>query len=192
MNEIWKPVVGYEGLYEVSNLGNVRSVDHIVNVVRGEQRYQMPIKGQPLAPQPRQHGYLAVPLYGKGGHKTRNMRIFSVHRLVAQAFIPNPDNLPEVNHMDEDKTNNRADNLEWCDRKYNSNYGTCIERRCRITRNNERSRPISQYTISGELVKTYPSCHEAERQTGFSIGNIHHAANKKANGYAYGYIWKFA
>ena len=100
--EEWKNVIGYEGLYEVSNKGNVRNVRRNTLLKLSKNKY----------------GYIQVYLYKNG---IRNG--FKVHRLVAQAFIENPDNLPEVNHIDEDKINNRADNLEFCDRKYNNNYG---------------------------------------------------------------------
>lgn len=101
MVEVWKPIVGYEGRYEVSNLGMVR---------QGEKSVSQYKDGK---------GYLRVFLCKDG--KQRNVK---VHRLVALAFIPNPDNLPCVNHKDEVKTNNQVDNLEWCDWKYNINYGT--------------------------------------------------------------------
>ena len=100
--EEWKNVIGYEGLYEVSSIGNVRNV-----------------RRNTLLRFSKNQGYIQVYLYKNG---IRNG--FKVHRLVAQAFIPNPDNLPQVNHKDEDKTNNRVDNLEFCDAKYNLSYGT--------------------------------------------------------------------
>ena len=112
MIEEWRPVVGYEGLYEVSNTGRVRSLDRYVKTCYGSYRLH---KGKVLSPGIRPDGYLVVSL---------QYRMFRVHRLVAEAFLPNPDNLPQVNHKDEDKSNNRVDNLEWCDSKYNNNYGT--------------------------------------------------------------------
>ena len=99
--EEWKNIIGYEGLYEVSNMGNVRNV-----------------RRNTLLRFSKNQGYIQVYLY-KNGIRTG----FKVHRLVALTFIPNPDNLPQVNHKDEDKTNNSVDNLEWCDHKYNINYG---------------------------------------------------------------------
>ena len=105
--EEWKNVIGYEGLYEVSNMGNVRNVRRN-KLLKLTKTY---------------YGYIQVNLY-KNGIRTG----LRVHRLVAQAFLPNPDNLPEVNHLDEDKTNNRVDNLEWCDRKYNNNYGDRLKK----------------------------------------------------------------
>lgn len=101
MEEIWKDIEGYEGLYQISNIGRVWSV--------GKEIYK---KAGLIG------SYLSVSL-NKDGH----LKNFLIHRLVAKAFIPNPLNLPQVNHIDEDKLNNRADNLEWCTAKYNCNYG---------------------------------------------------------------------
>ena len=112
--EIWRPVVGYEGLYEVSSYGRVRSLDRYV---KGKS-YRLH-KGKVLSPGKNSRGYLSIVLSYNGKHK-----IITVHRLVAQAFLPNPDNFLEINHKDEDKTNNNVTNLEWCDHKYNVNYGT--------------------------------------------------------------------
>ena len=116
MNEEWRTIEGYEGLYEVSNLGRVRSLDMYVKCGYGNYRLH---KGKVLSPTKDTNGYLRVVLSCNGKHKS-----ITVHRLVAQTFILNPDNLPEVNHKDEDKTNNNVDNLEWCNRKYNINYGS--------------------------------------------------------------------
>ena len=120
MNEEWRPIEGYEGLYEVSNLGRVRSVDRYVKS-KGESYWLR--KGKMLSPAKDKNGYLKVNLSCNGKNN-----IIRVHRLVAEAFIPAIEGLSEVNHKDEDKTNNRVENLEWCDRKYNNNYGTKIER----------------------------------------------------------------
>lgn len=123
--EIWKPIVGYEELYEVSNLGNVRSFNRIINRPVGAYLK----KGRVLRAGKSRNGYLTVRLVGNEGTSTLN-----VHRLVAQAFLDNPNGYNEVNHLDEDKTNNKADNLEWCTHKYNVNYGT-RNRRIMKTRN---------------------------------------------------------
>lgn len=110
--EIWRPVVGYEGLYEVSSYGRVRSLDRYDS----RNRFR---KGRILKLSDNGRGYLIV-----GLHSNNKVKNFLVHRLVAEAFLPNPENLTEVNHKDEDKSNNCVDNLEWCNRNYNINYGT--------------------------------------------------------------------
>ena len=144
IEEIWRPVVGYEGLYEVSNTGRVRSLDRYVK----GKGYRLH-KGKVLSPIKNKDGYLTVNLCcnGKIQHKT-------IHRLVIQTFIPNPDNLPEVNHLDEDKTNNSVDNLEWCTCSYNNNYGTLRER---------ISKRMSKAIVCVELNKLFYSQKEASK-----------------------------
>lgn len=114
--EEWRPVVGYEGLYEVSNTGKVRSCSRYYVNSLGNRFF---LKGKILSLSDNGRGYLRTILKKDNKESTKY-----IHRLVAQTFIPNPDNLPQVNHKDEDKSNNRVDNLEWCDSKYNLNYGT--------------------------------------------------------------------
>ena len=116
MIEEWRPIEGYEGLYEVSNTGQVRSLDRYDSMNRF-------LRGRILRLFTDGLGYLRAQLYSNSKRKS-----FLVHRLVAQAFIPNPDNLPQVNHRDENPSNDNVDNLEWCDGKYNVNYGTRIDR----------------------------------------------------------------
>lgn len=123
--EIWKDIIGFEDLYQVSNLGRIRSKNRIVNCSDkfGNTNTRI-VKGRILKP-----GYI-----GKTGHQTitlSNVRAFTfpLHRLVAQAFIPNPNNLPCVNHIDEDPTNNNVENLEWCSYQYNANYGNALTKR---------------------------------------------------------------
>jgi len=191
--ENWKPVKGYEGLYEVSNLGRVRSFDKYVLCIRNGVEMNVLHRGKILKPVKRQHGYLGVMLYGKGGHATRGFKTFSVHRLVAEAFIPNPNGLPEVNHIDEDKTNNKAENLQWVTRVENVNYGTSRLRIAQKATNGKMSTPIQQFTKDGELVKTYPSLAEVERQTGYAKANICRCAQgSKQYSHAYGYVWRYA
>lgn len=109
--EIWKDIQGYDGLYQVSNIGRVKSLNYSRT---GKEKILKPCKA---------NGYLQVYLYKEGKSK-----MYKIHRLVAMAFIPNPDNLPCVNHIDEDKSNNCEDNLEWCTVAYNNTYGTRIQR----------------------------------------------------------------
>lgn len=121
MEEIWKDIPGYEGLYQVSNLGRVKSFDRYVEYDNGRGIHYH--KGRFIKPSISPGGYRIIGLY-----KEKVRRSAKVSRLVAEAFIPNPDNLPIVNHKDENKTNDTVENLEWCDIKYNTNYGTGIER----------------------------------------------------------------
>ena len=109
MKEIWKDVVDFEGLYQVSNKGRIRSLKY------GKEKILKLVRTH--------NGYLRICLI-KNGEK----KMCLVHRLVSQVFLPNPQNLPDVNHKNEDKTNNNVNNLEWCDKKYNSNYGTRNQR----------------------------------------------------------------
>lgn len=170
MVEVWKPVEGYGGLYEVSNYGNVMSLQH------GKPRLLK------LLPTP--FGYLRVHL-----HRNGFVRDYFVHRLVAMHFLPNPDCLPQINHKDECKTNNRVDNLEWCTSSYNMNYGQIspLERARKAL-----SRPVEQYTKDGELVGSYESAVHASRETGVLRRNICACCRGEyGNKTAGGYVWKF-
>ncbi|WP_373742375.1 NUMOD4 motif-containing HNH endonuclease, partial [Jeotgalibaca porci] len=115
-SEVWKDVVGFEGFYKVSDRGNIYSVERIDS--RGYR-----CGGRILKPSCNKKGYLRVNLCKNGMVKSKR-----AHRLVAEAFIPNPKGFLEINHKDENKSNNRVENLEWCTREYNNTYGTRIER----------------------------------------------------------------
>lgn len=157
MCEIFLDVEGYETLYEISNLGNVRNK----------------ASGRLLKPRKSSNGYLRVILYkGDGTYKN-----YSVHRLVANAFLPNPLNLPEVNHKDFNKLNNSVDNLEWCSRQYNAE--------CSL------SKPVAQFSLDGRLLNTYKSTMDAQRQTGICNQSISECCNGRRYKSAGGFIWKF-
>ena len=176
-NEEWRDVAGYEGLYQVSSEGRVKSLERKVEHWCGGERIQ---KERILKPVVRGDGYLKVDLCAGGKRK-----MFAVHRLVCQAFHENLDNKPQVNHLNEDKKDNRACNLEWCTRIENCNHGTRNERSAK-----NRSKSVGQYTLDGDLVKIWPSAMEAQRQAGFARGNICKAANGKYKT-PYGFIWKY-
>lgn len=154
--------------------------------------------GRVLKPCKDKDGYLRVHLWKNGKGKR-----FGVHRLVAQAFIPNPDNLPCVNHKDEVKTNNfvfvREDgsvdfdksNLEWCTHVYNMNYGTRNKRSAESKINGKRSKTVLQLKKDGSLVRVWPSVNEVKRQLGYSVGNISSCCRGKLHS-AHGYKWCYA
>ena len=176
--EIWKPIPGYEGLYEVSNKGRVKSLERDIICKNGVKRhYKERIMNGSLDTR----GYLQVSLGNNKGER----KFLWVHQIVATTFIPNPENKPQVNHKDEVKTNNCVDNLEWMTAKENSNYGTRNERVIKAI-----SKPIMQYTKDGILIKVYPSVKEAAHQLGLSRSNISSAA-RGVYKQAYDFIWKY-
>lgn len=193
MKEIWRDIKDYEGLYQVSNLGRVRSFDQYLND-NGGIKFK---KGRILKPLKGTKGYLLVRLYKDGIGKT-----FKIHRLVAMTFPDlvdwtedakgKPFEELQVNHKDEfDKANNRIDNLEWCTNDYNTHYGTHYERISNsLTNNTKKSKPVLQYTLDGRFIAEYPSVSEASRQTGISTTNICKCCKGKHKT-AGGYIWRY-
>lgn len=161
--EIFREIDGFPD-YEVSNLGRVCSF---------KGKYPKILK-----PRKNPKGYLTTILYTGGKGITKR-----VHRLVAEAFVPNPENKPEVNHIDENKLNNVVDNLEWSTRKENMNHGTGIRRRAEA-----RSKAVVQYTTDGVFMAEYSSLAEAERVTGIFQSNICQACRGKYKT-AGGYLW---
>lgn len=175
--ETWKNIKGYEGLYQVSDRGRVKSLERIIIKKDGRK---FTVKERVLKPGVTKDGYLIVALHAGDKQKT-----LTVHRLVCTAFHENLENKPCVNHINENKTDNRASNLEWCTYKENNNHGTHNERMAKT-----RSKPVRQYTRDGELVKVWPSPCEAERQGGFDSSTISNVANGKRKTHK-GFIWRY-
>lgn len=173
MEEVWKNIEGYDD-YQVSNLGRVKSTQYHNGTY---ERLLKPCKDK--------YCYLSVRLYKNGKGKMNK-----VHRLVAQAFLDNPDNLPFINHRDECKTNNVVENLEWCDRKYNNTYGSRNQRIADKLINGKESKTVYQYTLDGEFLAEYPSTMEVKRQLGYAQSNISRCC-LGGRPTAYGYIWRY-
>lgn len=166
--EIWLDIKGYEGLYQVSNHGRVRSLN-----------YWKTGKVKILSPSKDKDGYFQVVLCKNGKRKG-----YRVHRLVAEAFVPNWFNDPQINHIDENKENNNVDNLEWCDCKYNINYGKHNDRV-----SESKSKPVLQFTKTGEFVREWSSTMEVGRN-GFTQQQVSNCCNGIRQSHK-GYIWKF-
>ena len=156
-----KDIKGYEGLYAVTPEGEVWSY----------RRKKF------LGYHYDKRGYPRVSLYKDG-----KIKHYMIHRLVAEAYIPNTDNLPQINHRDENKTNNCIQNLEWCDGKYNANYGTRNEKI-----SNSLKIPILQYTLDGEFVREWPSATDVGKEVSGHISSCAKGSRKSA----YGYIWRY-
>lgn len=173
MQEIWKDIIGYEGLYEVSSLGRIKSHYNSGRTKDSLLKYL-----------PNGTGYYQVTLYKtENGKKLRNHVL--VHKLVAEAFIPNPHNYPCVNHKNEIKTDNRIENLEWCTYAYNNAYGTA-----KIRAIESKAKMVAQYTITGHWIATYLSIGIVCELLGCSKSTIKDVCNGK-NEQALGYKWKY-
>lgn len=185
--EIWKDIRGYEDLYQVSNYGRVKSLERVLSNGRLWKEH--------ILSQETNHGYKRVCL-----SKNKKLKHFRVHILVAEAFIFDkttfksmPDenrdeidlNTLLINHKDENKLNNRVDNLEWCTSKYNSNYG-----RCKYIIGKKLSKTVAQYDKEFNLINKYPSLSEMGRQTGYGIGYVSQCCNGHYE-MAYGYKWRY-
>ena len=181
-----KPVVGYEGYYEVDQFGRVFGVDRVISVDDNGRKYKKPIAGNQMKQSLKNKGYKVVSLTKDGITK-----MVYVHRLVAEAFIPNPDNLPMVNHKDEDKTNNFLENLEWCTAKYNCNYGTGVQRHADKIRGRESEKRIAviQRSVDGKFINRYSSVKDAATSVNGTTGAISAVCNGRRKT-AYGYIWE--
>ena len=185
-NERWKDIEGYEGLYQISDYGRVKrlSVCRKCNRYYKKGRfYNERIMNLTIS----KYGYLKEQLFNiEGMFKT-----ISIHRLVAQAFIPNPENKPQVNHINGDKTDNRVENLEWCTNGENGKHAWDNNLRTRnFGKNNHESKPILQYTLNGELLKEYESLNQVYYETGYDRTVIRNTCNLKQKE-SHGYIWRW-
>ena len=179
--EVWKDIKGFEGMYQVSNHGRIKSLDRYVRVGGGGTRL---VKGGIRKPIKCRNGYYEVQIQVK-----RNRTIKMLHRVVAEAFIDNPNDYPKVNHKDEDISNNCADNLEWCTAKYNANYGT-RNIRCKESKK-KYEKPVNQYTKDGEFIRHWDCIMDAERGTGADVSAIIRVCKGKQNT-SMGYKWQYA
>lgn len=177
--EEWKDICGFEGYYQISSAGRVRSLDRYARVCGGGKRL---VKGKILKPIRCTNGYLEISL-NKGGER----RVFLVHRLVANHFIENKSNFPEVNHKDEVIDNNCVENLEWCTSKYNANYGTRNERMM-IGR---ETKPINQFHINGKLIKRWDCMMDACREYGADVSSMIRVCKGKQKT-CKGFKWEYA
>ena len=178
--EEWKSITGFSN-YIISNNGKIKSIN-----------YNKTGKSKELIPHKLSNGYLGVTLYDD----TKKPHMLLIHRLVAITFIPNPNNYKIINHIDENRNNNFVDNLEWCDYKYNLNYGTRNKKLANsLTNNHTISTPVLQYSLNREFIKEFPSISEAVRELkcpnrGSGIKNITRNCNNPKST-AYGYKWEF-
>lgn len=193
MEEIWVDIEGFEGYFQLSNFGKIRSLDRwIKHSING---YFLK-KGKLRKISKNGAGYAEITLRKKGTSKT-----FTVHSLVGKYFVPNPYNYPILNHKDENKMNPRSDNLEWCTYSYNSMYGTCREKRKEAygidkmikhanTLSANKRKKVLQYDFKGNFIKEWESARECGRN-GFGQGNVSACCRGEYMQHK-GYIWRYA
>lgn len=169
--EIWKDIKGFEGLYQISNMGNIKSLGN------GKSNNS---KERILKPGKNSNGYLHVILYKDGIKKD-----YTVHQLVGNAFLSNPQGYKELNHKDEDKTNNNADNLEWCSRSYNCSYNDKAKKAGKKLR-----KPVIAIEKRTGLILEFASSIEAERETGIAHSSIIKCCKGKMNS-AGNFYWMY-
>ena len=162
--EQWKPIKGYEELYEISSYGNIC-------IKTKEKKFKLNKNSR---------GYIVITFT-----KNKIQKSYSVHRLVAEAFIPNPENKPQVNHINGDKTDNRVENLEWCTGSENMKH--CYKNNLQ----KKRCKRVTQYTLDNQFVKTWDSLIQIEKELNINHSKISMVCNGKRKN-AGNYIWRFA
>ena len=179
MKEIWRDIKDYEGLYQVSNLGRVKRLAFTRKIYTRGYEQLIHYKEHLIKTRIGNSGYTIVAL-----SKNAKTKTLLLHRLVAKTFIPNPENLPQVNHKDENKLNNKTDNLEWCTHTYNNNYGT---------KNKRTADKLSKQIKCLETGIIYQGFHEAGRQTGIDYRSINDCCRGRyGHKTAGGYHWEYA
>lgn len=181
-NEIWRDIPEFNGFYQASNLGRIKSLERFR---KGENGCLISVKERILKPQITCDGYYRVCLYKQSVQKH-----YKVHRLVWSAFNGQIPQGYEINHIDENPSNNRLENLNLMTHKENINYGTRNERSAKKHINGKKSKSVLQFDLNNNLVKEYPSIRQVERETGFANQNIVNCCKGKLK-QAYGYKWKY-
>ena len=176
--EEWRDIEDYKGLYQVSNMGRVKSLERTVWNGRG---YYVTIHERILKPKKDRGGYLQVHLCKDGKAK-----FYTVHKLVATVFCENPEGYTEINHKDEDKTNNNADNLEWCSKSYNNSYNGRAKKAGK-----KISKPVIGINKVSGLILEFPSAREAEKETGIAHQSICSCLKGRLKSTG-GYVWYYA
>lgn len=176
MNEVWKDISGYDGLYQVSSFGRFRSLDTILKMKNGIDRFH---EGHVIQPYVANDGYLMINLT-----KDSVRRSYKAHRIVAEAFIANPFKRPFVNHKNENKQDNRVENLEWCTNKYNIRYGTTQKKRIE-----KIGWKVRQFSADGTYIQTFISMRAASRILKIPMNGIYDNCNGKTKSYK-GFIFQ--
>ena len=190
--EVWKDIPGYEGLYQVSDMGRIKRIAGYKKRNKWGSYTILPEKYMKSSFD--KDGYLRI-----GLAKDRERKTYHVHRLVALAFLPNPNNYPQINHKDENKQNNAVDNLEWCTCSYNINYGTRNDKiaskynkkkRTGADPNSKFARKVAQYDLAGNLIRVWASISLVEQELGANHSSIIQNCQGKRK-MVYGYKWAY-
>ena len=187
MEEIWKDIPGYEKYYMASTLGRIKSKDRVIKTVLKGKEIKYIKRGRIMTPCLNSGKYLGLPINTDKLKKNEN-----VHRLIAITFLPNPNNLPCVNHKDENKLNNCVDNLEWCTYQHNNVWKNRLAKSLETFNANPKNRrKVYQYTKDGAFIKEYESVKEATKEMGLKHSSGIYLSCNHNNCYARGFKWSF-